>query len=118
MIARARLGAGTAAVLASEGGSRPAVQLLDGLEEELRTDYWDLYNRVAALARTEPASPTWRRLTSTVGGVVPLLSSGSQAEAVSLIRSLAGEMERTVGEALPERDADVAITIVSREIRE
>jgi hypothetical protein len=99
MVARARLGAVTAGVLASEGAPVAALQLLDEVHDTLRPDYWDLQRRLAALARAEPESPFWRRLIDRQGAET----------AIATARSLADAMHLAVGERLTERDEPLVL---------
>src|SRR5690606_17382510 len=80
MIARARLGAITASVLAADGDSLHAVRLLTAIEDEMRTDYYDLHNRIAALARGERAEKAWDRVRAIAGKRLPMLAAGTDDE--------------------------------------
>ncbi len=112
MIVRARLTACTAAVVSADGDGRAALTMLDRLEPELRHDYHDLANRVKALAKFEPQAPKWKELLQSVPGAkIPLMRMKSDNEAHALMQELYGEMHRTIGAALPERDVAVDVFI-------
>jgi hypothetical protein len=104
MIARARLGAITASVLAADGDGLHAVVLLKTIEDEMRTDYFDLHNRIAALARGERAEKGWDRVRGIAGKRLPMLAHGSDDEGVEIVRAVDRAMRETVGAAMPERD--------------
>jgi hypothetical protein len=111
MIARARLAAITAGVLAAEGGSEHAVRLLATIENEMRTDYFDLHNRIAALARGERAENAWGRLRGVAGKRLPMLAGGTDDEGIEVVRSIERAMRETVGAAMPERDRMVDLVV-------
>ncbi|MEX1009666.1 MAG: hypothetical protein WD271_17745 [Acidimicrobiia bacterium] len=101
MVTRARLGAVTAGVLATDGAPIAALSLLDELRDTLRTDYWDLQNRLSALARSAPDSPIWRRL----------LDRSDPETARDHARALSNALATSIGNRLPDSDEVLALEV-------
>jgi hypothetical protein len=94
MITRARVTAATAAVLAADGEAAAAIRRIDELDTTMRRDYFDLYNRVTALASNAPEMNRWKQL----------IDRGTTQTAIERVAVLAGAMDQAIGSALPDRD--------------
>jgi hypothetical protein len=104
MLCRARLATCTAALLAADGSSQLAVRLLDANDEQMRPDYWDLQNRLRALARSTPESqPLWRQV----------FDRDDPELALARAKSLDSALRSSVGERLPERDEPLVLDVVA-----
>lgn len=101
MVTRARLGAVTAGMLAADGAPTASLSMLDDLHRQLRSDYWDLQNRISALARSAPDAPIWRRL----------LDRADAEEAREHAIVLSHALQQSVGERLPERDEALRLDV-------
>jgi hypothetical protein len=112
MIARARLAALTAAVLAQETAGGDALALIEQTAMETRRDYYDLHNRVRALTRSGPEASGVRRLMEIAKQRVPLLGGADDESAVLALRALEAAMSSTVGDALPDRDDELVIDVL------
>jgi hypothetical protein len=109
---KARIGTCTAAVIAADGDGQTALRLLDQLEQSTRVDYWDLQNRLAALARFEPESRIWGKVPMLPDSVSAALPSGRRAaRAHDVVTRLAEEMRTKIGTALPQQDAPATILV-------
>lgn len=94
MITRARVTAATAAVLAADGEATSAIRRIDELDTTMRRDYFDLYNRVSALASNAPEMKRWKQL----------IDRGTTQTAIERVAVLAGAMDQAIGSALPDRN--------------
>ncbi|MHB0979136.1 MAG: PIN domain-containing protein [Thermoleophilia bacterium] len=117
MVCRARLTTATASALAAEGDGETALRLMDHLDEDLRRDYHDLHNRIAALARTMPDAPLWQRVPVLSSSGLPKVSSAEREQAHAMVSRIAKLMEQTVGASLPERDAGVSMLVSADSLR-
>lgn len=108
MIARARLSAVTAGLLSNDGTPVAALHLLDEVHDSLRSDYWDLQNRLAALARSTPESPLWRRL----------VDRKDSELAIAHAKSLSDALVSTVGARLPDRDEPLVLGVLPPQDRD
>jgi len=117
MVCRARLTTATASALAAEGDGETALRLMDHLDEDLRRDYHDLHNRIAALARTLPDAPLWQRVPVLSSSGLPKVSSAEREQAHAMVSRIAKLMEQTVGASLPERDAGVSMLVSADSLR-
>lgn len=102
MVSRGRLGALTAGVLAADGEPMAALSLVDGMYDTLRGDYWDLQNRVSALAKSSPDSALWRRIAQRTDDVERI-----QAR----VQELSGALTYAIGERLPPRDEVLTLDV-------
>ena len=101
MLTRARIATATAALLVTEGDSASAFHMIDGVRSSIRHDYFDLHNRLAALARVEIDASIWKNP----------FSSKDRKKAHEIIALLAGNLDRAIGEHLPEPDEVVEFVV-------
>lgn len=93
MIARARLGTIAASILISDGAYEIALRTLHQTKATMRTDYFDLHNRLGALARHDPEPGVLDK--------VPLLKkSGRGMTAREKVQALAGGAGEAIGDRL------------------
>ncbi|MDB4959380.1 MAG: hypothetical protein JWO36_6949 [Myxococcales bacterium] len=116
MIARAQLGACTAAALAADGDSGQALRLLEQLHQEVREEYTNLARRIRPLAGTSPQAK-WHRLRDLSDRwSVPFFNGIEDGRGADLIRALYEQMHATIGVNLPPRDAEVLVSVRSSEV--
>ncbi len=94
MLTRARISTASAALLVTEGDAMSAFHMIDGVRSSIRHDYFDLHNRLAALARNEIDASIWKNP----------FSSKDRRKAHDIVTILAGNLDRAIGEHLPEPD--------------
>lgn len=82
--------------------------MLDGLEPEVRADYYELYRRVRALAQHGPQS-SW---VDRVGRRIPLLRDNDEAGTAEMAW-LEAAMESTVGRHLDRTEEELAVVVPS-----
>ena len=93
MIARARLGAIAASILIDEGSYDVALRMLHQTKATMRTDYFDLHNRLRALAGHDPEPGVLDK--------VPLLKkAGRGMSAREKVQALAGGAGDAIGDRL------------------
>lgn len=120
MIARARVTAATARLLAVSGDPVGALRFASNWEEGVRQDYSDLYRRLRPLANFEPQDPRWKQL------LPPILKDDDNKKAREAVLDLVERMERAIGPHIPEpvqsyvleaalteADLDQAVQVVS-----
>lgn len=105
MITRARVGTCVASAIASQGDGEAALRLLDVLDDGLRPDFYDLHNRIRALAKIPPDKKWWPK--------VPGLSRERATAAFELVTHLNDEMTTKIGPFIPERDQEVSFVVTS-----
>jgi hypothetical protein len=71
-----------------------AFRIVDNVRSSIRHDYFDLHNRLAALARVEIDASIWKNP----------FSSKDRKVAHEIVTILAGNLDRSIGEHLPEPD--------------
>lgn len=103
MVTRARVTSASAMVLANDGAASEAVQRIEQLRSAMRRDYFDLHNRVSALARHEPESNRWQQMTD----------RGSKKSAVERVTMLAEAMDAAIGSSLPDDDEQLTLPVFS-----
>jgi hypothetical protein len=101
MLTRARISTATAALLVTEGDAASAFRIIDDVRSSVRHDYFDLHNRLAALARVEIDASIWKNP----------FSSKDRKKAHEIIALLAGNLDRAIGEHLPEPDQVVEFVV-------
>ena len=101
MATRARLGAITASLLGGDGEPLAAISLLEQLDASLRRDYWDLQNRLAALARSSPDASIWQR--------VARKSDHTTVQAD--IKTLSDALGESVGTRISQRDEPLVLEL-------
>lgn len=101
MVSRARIAAITAGLLVDEGAAIAALHLVNSVQDSLRTDYWDLQNRLKALATSTPDAPLWKRV----------VDRSAAERAASHATALSHALETAVGTRVPERDQELAIIV-------
>jgi len=94
MLTRARIATASAALLVTEGDALSAFHMIDGVRSSIRHDYFDLHNRLAALARNEIDASIWKNP----------FSSKDRRKAHDIVTILSGNLDRAIGEHLPEPD--------------
>jgi hypothetical protein len=94
MLTRARISTASAALLVTEGDAMSAFRIIDGVRSSIRHDYFDLHNRLAALARNEIDASIWKNP----------FSSKDRRNAHEIVSILSGNLDRAIGEHLPEPD--------------
>lgn len=94
MLTRARISTASAALLVTEGDAMSAFHMIDGVRSSIRHDYFDLHNRLAALARNEIDASIWKNP----------FSSKDRRKAHDIVTILSGNLDRAIGEHLPEPD--------------
>lgn len=94
MLTRARISTASAALLVTEGDAMSAFRMIDGVRSSIRHDYFDLHNRLAALARNEIDASPWKNP----------FSSKDRRKAHDIVTILSGNLDRAIGEHLPEPD--------------
>jgi hypothetical protein len=101
MLTRARISTATAALLVTEGDAVSAFRIIDGVRSSIRHDYFDLHNRLAALARVEIDAAIWKNP----------FSSKDRRKAHQIVSLLAGNLDRSIGDHLPEPDESVEFVV-------
>jgi len=95
LMSRTKLGVLTASVLAEEGRGATAMKLIADMERELRSQFFDLHNRLRPLAAIEPDIPLRERL--------PGVKNTTQ-DAFETVKSLVAHMNSSVLPAIPDPD--------------
>jgi hypothetical protein len=101
MLTRARISTATAALLVTEGDAVSAFRIIDEVRSSVRHDYFDLHNRIAALARAEIDASIWKNP----------FSSKDRKTAHEIVGLLAGNLDRSIGDHLPEPDEVVELVL-------
>jgi hypothetical protein len=101
MLTRARISTATAALLVTEGDAVSAFRIIDGVRSSIRHDYFDLHNRIAALARVEIDASIWKNP----------FSSKDRRTAHEIVSILAGNLDRSIGDHLPEPNEVVEFVV-------
>lgn len=94
MLTRARISTASAALLVTQGDAMSAFRMIDDVRSSIRHDYFDLHNRLAALARNEIDASIWKNP----------FSSKDRRKAHDIVSILSGNLDRAIGEHLPEPD--------------
>lgn len=80
-----------------------AFRIIDGVRSSIRHDYFDLHNRLAALARNEIDASIWKNP----------FSSEDRKHAHEMVSFLSDSLDRAIGEHLPEPDEVVEFAVPS-----
>lgn len=95
LMSRTKLGVLTASVLAEEGRGATAMKLMREMERELRSQFFDLHNRLSPLASIAPEIPLKER--------VPGIRNKTE-HAHETIKALVAHMNSSVLPAIPDPD--------------
>lgn len=107
MIARARLGTIAASILIAEGSYDTALRMLHQTKVTMRNDYFDLHNRLGALARHEPEPGVLDK--------VPLLKKTARGlTAREKVQALAGGADHAIGDRLLDEPPALELVVLSQ----
>ncbi len=97
LLSRTKLSVLVAMVLAEEGRGAAAMKLMNGVEGELRAEFFDLHNRLRPLARIAPEQSLIER--------VPGVRSSTQ-QAHQTVKALVAHLDEHVLPSIPDPDSD------------
>ena len=100
LMSRTKLGVLAASVLAEEGRGATAMKLITDMERELRSQFFDLHNRLRPLAAIEPDIPLRERL--------PGIKNTTQ-DAFETVKALVAHVNSSVLPAIPDPDGNSEI---------